>query len=217
MEKINKVNVKCQECGMEEFVFASRAKKYTCCSVECLAKFNSRRYSKKIEKTCINCGIIFMVKPSHHERRKCCSYECHCKTLPEKLKKDGNPNYKGRVTDHDGYFFDENNRNEKKHRNVCKKTLGIDKLPVDCDVHHRDCNKLNNLPENLVLLSKSSHRWLHKQFGTATLKAFAIKKISLKELIEWSDDKEKATKLLNLTCITQSVVLKQGELLENLV
>lgn len=216
MKKKNKIAVTCKECGKEEFVFPCRAKKYKCCSIECLGKYHSKLYTKKREKICINCKKTFMVKPSHYERRKCCSYKCHCETLPEKLKKEGNPNFKNRIYDHQGYLLDENNHCKKAHREICRNILGIDKLPKEFDVHHRDCNKTNNTPDNLVLLSKSSHRWLHKQFGNATLRAFVDEKISLKTLIEWSDNKEKAAKLLNLTCIEQSVVIKQGELLENL-
>jgi len=217
MKEKRKIAVICKECGKEELVYPCRAKKYVCCSVKCLGIYNSKKYSKKVKKICLNCGKTFMVKPSHQERRKCCSYKCHCEMLPESKKGNKNPNYKGCLYSSDGYLIDKENHNIKIHRKICKEVLGVEKLLIECDVHHRDCNKLNNSPENLVLLSKSSHRWLHKQFGNATLKAFLNKKISLETLIEWSDDKEKAARLLNLTCIEQSVVLKQGELLENLV
>jgi len=39
------VEVVCAECGKHELVFPSRAKKYVCCSRNCLGKHNSKRYN----------------------------------------------------------------------------------------------------------------------------------------------------------------------------
>ena len=85
-------------------------------------------------------------------------------------------------------------------------------------MHHRDCNVDNNTPENLVLLINSEHRWLHKQFGSATLWAFINEKIKLETLLQWTDDIEKAKRLLPLNLLEQKIsgVFKSGELLENL-
>ena len=33
-----------------------------------------------------------------------------------------------------------------------------------CEVHHKDFNKLNNVPENLIILSKGEHSKLHYQY-----------------------------------------------------
>lgn len=33
-----------------------------------------------------------------------------------------------------------------------------------CEIHHKDFNKLNNVPENLIVLSHSEHRKLHYQY-----------------------------------------------------
>ena len=54
-----KIKVTCAECGKEEYVLPSRANKYVCCSVECLAKYNSKRYSQKIKCICPICGAEF--------------------------------------------------------------------------------------------------------------------------------------------------------------
>lgn len=57
-----KIQVQCAECGKIEFVSQSRAKKYKCCSVECLSKFNSKRYNKQITLICPICGKEYKCK-----------------------------------------------------------------------------------------------------------------------------------------------------------
>lgn len=210
-----KVKVICKECGKEEMVNPSRAKTYHTCSTACLSKYNSKKYGNKVEKVCEHCGIVFLVKKSHFERRKCCSKECHNALLPEKHKGVGNPNFKDRKLDSDGYIFCDDSK-IKKHIKVTMETLEITQIPSGYNVHHRDCNKLNNTPSNLVVLNTSDHVWLHKQFGHATLNAYVHNKIDLEIIANWSDNYIKSIKLLPLTIIEQSVVLKQGELLENL-
>jgi hypothetical protein len=70
-------------------------------------------------------------------------------------------------------------------------------------VHHRDCNKRNNIPENLVVLSVSDHKWMHHQFGSAALNAYFFGKIDLDTLVGWSDNKERAARLLPLNLFSQ--------------
>lgn len=72
------VEVVCKTCNMVSFVPMHRAKRYTCCSVECLAKYNSIRYSQKKECLCPICGKIFYLKPYLYNRAKvhCCSNKC---------------------------------------------------------------------------------------------------------------------------------------------
>ena len=55
-----KILVKCAECGKEEYVTPSREKKYRCCSVSCLGKYNSKKYSQKIELICPICGKKYL-------------------------------------------------------------------------------------------------------------------------------------------------------------
>ena len=209
-----KIKVTCKECGKVEYVSPSRAKHYVTCSITCMGKYNSKRYGDKVEKVCECCGKTFLVKRSHYNRRRCCSKECHNKLLPKKFKGDGNPNFKGRYMDSDGYLFVSDTR-IKKHIKVAMDTLGITQIPKGYNIHHRDCNKLNNAPENLVMLNTSDHIWLHKQYGNAVLNAYMQDKIDINTLISWSNDKLRANKLLPLSIIEQSVVLKQGELLES--
>ena len=72
------VLVKCKWCNKEEYVPKYRAKKFTCCSIECLAKYNSKRHSQKVECKCPICGSTFYLKPYSYNRYKihCCSKEC---------------------------------------------------------------------------------------------------------------------------------------------
>ena len=81
--------------------------------------------------------------------------------------------------------------------------LNIDKIPENFCVHHRDCNIDNNDIENLVILNGSDHRWIHKNFGNATLWAYYNDKVSLMELCSWCRDSERARKILPLNIIIQ--------------
>jgi len=69
-------------------------------------------------------------------------------------------------------------------------------VPEGYCIHHRDCNIYNNDPSNLALLTNSDHRWIHKQYGNATLWAFCNNKVSLEDLISWSNNPERAKNLL---------------------
>lgn len=210
-----KTKVICKECGKEEMVTPSRAKKYVTCSTTCMGKFNSKRYGDKVEKICEQCNKTFLVKKSQAVRRKTCSKKCHNESLPLKFSGKNNPNFKDRKLTSDGYLFCDDSK-IKIHIKVVMNLFDIIQIPKGLHVHHRDCNKLNNKSSNLVVLSASDHVWLHKQFGNAVLDAFCNEKIDLETLAKWSSDYEKSTKLLPLSIIEQSVVLKQGELLENL-
>ena len=80
--RVEKVKVTCAECGKEEFVNPCRAKKYVCCSIECLSKYNSKRYMQGNLHICPICGKEFYLKPSREVRIKtqpCCSKECAAK------------------------------------------------------------------------------------------------------------------------------------------
>lgn len=73
-----KVLVTCAECGKQEYVNSSRAKKYVCCSRGCIGKYNSKRYNKQIEKVCPICGVTFTCKKSKdHHHRTCGKKDCY--------------------------------------------------------------------------------------------------------------------------------------------
>lgn len=76
---------------------------------------------------------------------------------------EGHPAWKGgSFIDKQGYrhiYVDGKYRRE--HRLVVEKLLGR-KLTGDEDVHHKDKDRLNNDPENLEVLDKSTHNELHE-------------------------------------------------------
>lgn len=130
---------------------------------------------------------------------------------------EGNPNYRGKQYDDEGYRIHHYPKvgRMKEHHYVVFTVLGITQIPKGFAVHHKDCNIYNNVPENLVVLSGSDHRWLHAQFGNATLWAHSQGKVDTKTLADWSNNPLKAEQLLDLNILQQSGVFKQGELLEN--
>lgn len=165
---------------------------------------------------CATCGKAFHMKPSQKSRFPrnlgyFCSTGCAAKAKSFAYASDGNPNYKARNFDCDGYRIQPpsalrtlGHKVKRLHQAVACEALGFEKVPVGFQVHHRDCDALNNEAENLVILSNSDHRWLHKQFGNATLWAFCRGKIGLDELISWSDDRERAKRLLPLNVLMQA-------------
>lgn len=74
-----KIEVTCAYCGKKEMVPPCRAKKYICCSKECLGEYRKASHKGQIECVCPVCGTTFWVKPSRVKRVKttiCCSKEC---------------------------------------------------------------------------------------------------------------------------------------------
>lgn len=146
-----------------------------------------------------------------------CSIACHASWESENQRGSNNPNFRNREYNEDGYriIHTPTYGSIKEHHAVVFEVLKIDKLPEGYHVHHRDCNRLNNVSTNLALIISSDHRWLHKQFGNATLYAHYYSKITTDILCEWSNDPERARRLLDLNILQQSAVVKLGELLEN--
>lgn len=208
----SKIKVQCKECGKIEYVTPCRAKKYCTCSVACLAKYNSKRYSTKVKKICPHCQKEFMVKLSHANRRVYCSTKCLRAELPQKFKGVGNPNYKGRATNPDGYLI---NGKFTVHRETVMQVLGVKELPKTLVVHHKDGDHRNNDPRNLVLLSHKWHTWLHKNIGNYVFKALYSGKMNIQDVLNITPDeyKDHVEYMLTTNCTQQSVVLKQGELL----
>lgn len=166
------------------------------------------------------------MKPSQLSRYKrtlgtFCSVNCAAIHRKTAQLGDKNSNYKGKNTDSDGYKIytpkagcigSENYLGKMKlHQAVCCEALGIKKMPKGVHVHHRDCNILNNTPENLCVMTASDHKWLHKQFGIASLWALMNGKVYTEMLASWSDDPARAEFLLSLDIGTQAMIKKQAE------
>lgn len=199
IKHMDKKEVTCIICGKKEFVSNSRFKKYKTCSKSCLGKYKTYPPNEK----CKNCGKDIYIKPSKKSIKmgNFCSARCLSDYQKIVFLGDKNPNFKGLTRDRDGYVMENipNQGNLKLHKFVVLEILKIKKIPSGYHIHHRDCNKLNNLPNNLVLLTISDHRWLHSQFGSAIMWGYYHGKISKELLIECSNDVEKTLSLIDLT------------------
>jgi hypothetical protein len=201
----------CHNCKTEYKIKPAEAEKSKFCSNKCKWDFNG--WSSEPNTECTFCKNKFRMPESAKKRYKrtdgyFCSNSCLAEHRKESYKGSKNPNYKAAETDHDGYLTvnrvnaKDSNRfsnvmERKLHRAVCAESLGVLKISGFV-VHHRDCDIKNNTEENLAVMNESDHRWIHKQYGNATLWAFMNNKISLSDLVSWSDDKERSEKLLTL-------------------
>ena len=124
-----------------------------------------------------HCSKEFKTYPSHAKRRIYCSNRCkgfaifnipknrqnNIKSIP---RRENAPNWKGGFwINKPGYKILEYRENGKRirifeHRQVMEKYMGR-KLKQNESVHHVDKNKLNNNIDNLQLMTKSSHTYLH--------------------------------------------------------
>lgn len=169
----------------------------------------------RVNKLCVECGKEYTARFSQRDRTKYCSKVCQAKNFKERYKGKNNPNYNKNINrDYDGYKLTYKDGRQPLHKSVTLEVLNLSEIPKGFHIHHRDCNINNNLPENLCVLSTSDHRWLHKQFGNATLWAYCTNKISLEELCSWSTDPDKANNLLPLNLYLQIGIIKDCELLE---
>lgn len=189
------VEYKCEWCGEYFLAPPSRGKaKHICCSKECQSAL---RKSQGLNCVCPVCDKRFHVKPSRLTERNCCSKECKHKydsiaMIGEGnhqfgLKGKDNPTWKSdikistygyrmiRVLDHP---FRNSSDFVFEHRLVAEQYLlteynsvtinGKKYLKPELEVHHKDQNKLNNDPTNLLVLTKSEHRTLHNKLSPQT-------------------------------------------------
>lgn len=197
----------CVICNKEYERFGKQALKAKTCSYVCLGIYNKAENNT----LCTQCKCNFHMKESSKKRYKrnqgyFCSTKCVADFRKIKYLGEGNPNFRIETTkDYEGYKLDYLPKfgRIKLHHKVVFETLELKKLPIGFCVHHRDCNIENNDPLNLVLVTPSDHRWLHAQFGTATLWAYYHGRIVLYDLLTWSNDIEKARKLLPLSILDQ--------------
>lgn len=217
-----KVQVTCAECGKIEFVTPSRAKKYKCCSVECLGNYNSKRYNKQITLICPICGKEYKCKQSKvKNHRTCGSDNCRSQWLKQTRSGKNNSNYRNIEIDLMKFSVNGEIHDKSKtiYQHVVKEILGLpstSKLPKGYVIHHKDANHMNNVPENLVVLPKTAHRLVHTYFGNVLIKALHTNKITQEEFFKCCNEEEKNfyKNIIDLN-ITHQAVVKQGELLEN--
>lgn len=201
----------CAHCGKTFSVIRSRENTAKFCSRAC--SDSHPRSDANVE--CDHCHTRFHMKPSQIVRYPrslgvFCSTNCLSEAKRIAYEGSRNPNYKGKNVNSDGYrVYPPSARRllghklKLVHQVVACESLGIQSVPSGYHVHHRDCNVMNNAPENLVVLSISDHKWLHKQFGVASLWAFCKGLIGMQQLCEWADDKDRARRLLPLNVLVQ--------------
>ena len=201
-------NKTCLTCGTPFQVIDSRGDKAKYCSKACA---NVKLHGEK-NTICTECGKTFHLKESSKRRyKRTQGYFCSTKCVAEYRRKaylgENNPNFRN-AERNNGYLLDRLPKfgRIKLHHKVVFEYLNINEIPNNYCVHHRDCEINNNSEENLVLITWSDHRWLHKNFGNATLWAFCNNKISLEDLCTWCKNPEKAKKLLTLNIIKQKEI-----------
>ena len=191
------VDKTCLVCGNYFSVGKARENTAKYCSRKC----SDNKPHVKNYVNCKMCGIKFPLKKSQAEKSKnsFCGKQCKASYFSQYYQGERNPNYKGKNRDQDGYVigsFHKNGTRVKLHRANSLEASGLNKIPDGMQVHHKDCDRTNNDPSNLAFMTRSDHNWLHKQFGNATLWAYENGKISLSDLESWSDNPDRARRLL---------------------
>lgn len=214
--KKDRVRVICENCGKEEFVTKSRAKRYRYCSKKCeaIARTKPKEKLKLVDKVCPICKSHFSVKPSHAERRICCSKKCAYEYKREQSRGDKNPNYRGYIIE-DGVRRKSYERYKDAHQRIVRDFLGIT-IKHPYHIHHKDANPSNNDLSNLVVLPAHVHMLIHRWFGNILLNAVSHGRINREEFFSLctQEQSELYRNIIDLD-ITSQVVVKQGELLEN--
>jgi hypothetical protein len=152
----------CEFCGRLYQVHLSRLSKGQGkhCSIKCANSNPCNRKSGednnlwrggKILATCRHCNDQFEISPYRKDTAKYCSRKCQGRALYETLSVNEN-GYKNLKV---------NGKQILEHRLIASTLLGRRLLDKEI-VHHRDRNKKNNSPENLMVFpSSSSHQKYH--------------------------------------------------------
>ena len=167
----------CKVCGKEIKDKPSHKRIY--CSKEC----HDNAQSKQITLKCDYCCKEYKTSPSKTKwKHHFCCNKCRLFWLSIHVK--NNVNIKGHSKGHKAQHLTDFNLacgsfKEKKgyikragqleHRAVMEQKLGR-KLRQGEYVHHIDCNKQNNSPENLMVVSKSEHAKIHADLKIQSLK-----------------------------------------------
>lgn len=116
-----------------------------------LKKKRCRDKYERIIKKCPVCENEFEAKKGHPKEKVTCSHSCSNSYF---RSNENNPNWKGIGT--------------IRHRDVCFRfhdhkcvVCSEDKI---LDVHHLDHNRNNNIPENLIPLCPTHHRYWHSEY-----------------------------------------------------
>jgi hypothetical protein len=223
--RVEKIKVKCAECGKEEEMLPSRAKNYVCCSVECLGKFNSKRYSKKISCICPICNTSFELKPYNFNRVQstpCCSVSCAAKLKESTFS--GKQNHQYGLKGHLNSSF--------KGQEISRRNVHLDDIWVYCP-ERPSSDFTGRITKHRLLVEENYFLFDQNYFNT--IGDFKVLKDGIlvhhKDLNHNNNDIENLIPLTNkqhtsihnkLRVLSENIILtmigviKQGELLENL-
>ncbi len=214
MPKNTSVQKDCLHCGNNFKVIFTRRETAKFCSRSCSDLFPRKKNSVR----CRECGTEFFKKDSEAKKAiwgNFCGDTCASIVRSRMTMGSGNPNFKGRNFDHDGYRLFSPQASlglglgrVKMHHAVAFGCAGIKKMPKLMHVHHKDCDAQNNTPSNLQFMTISDHKWIHKQFGSATLRAIEHGQIDISVAAGWSDDPIRATALLFQNVETQGKIMR---------
>ena len=116
---------------------------------------------KKIEEKCNFCGKAFLFYKSDRKSNRE-GYYCSRKCWASSRTGDKSPQWKGGISNFDGYRQVYVGRRKRKfeHRIIMEKYLGR-KLKKNEIVHHKNHNRADNRIENLVVMTRGKHNKVH--------------------------------------------------------
>lgn len=159
--KVKRIRIVCATCQQPFFVRASRHRRY--CSRKCAGQARAKYYTgTRLSKVCLECGVPFFV-PSHRARAKYCSFLCkqrhvaNIRVAERAAVRRGKGKQPGGKLKNTTYI---KFHGRHLHRVLLEEVLGRSLVPGEV-VHHRDGNRQNNDPANLVLTTQSRHVGLH--------------------------------------------------------
>jgi hypothetical protein len=141
------------------YVYVSTEKKQPrqTCSKECRYILASQKEKKRIKRVCKNCQQTYSTMPCHN--KSFCSRDCYNDFL-RKRTGDKNPAWKP---------ISESSSYRSLKMTLRKHLIKSDTICEDCqtqadvlEIHHKDKNRDNNKPNNLVILCKPCHAERHR-------------------------------------------------------
>lgn len=190
MAKFKGVVLQCKICGASFKVPQCRSKTAEYCGKSCAVIGRAMAMSSpKAAITCKECGVVFYDHQCHADRRVFCSRTCmeadklHAAEKSERAAGSSNPMWAGGVTAHSdgyiyrrapdhpfsshGYVFEHRLVAEAHLRSVDPDSVFLVKLGdrkylrPEVSVHHKDEDKRNNTPDNLMVVTNSEHQKIH--------------------------------------------------------